>query len=296
MKAILCFIFLTNYLKSRARQAQFPRNNKLYTGENMEKLIAMLEKRIAVDKSALNQALKDNDRFEKGYLRVSFNNNRPRFYQVKDKSGGKYLKKSEIKIAKNLAQKRYQSEFVKNCYKEIDYLEKVKKKLETNNLNLIYDNLSEVRKTLVNPYILDKELSAIKWQNKRIQTTGYLEENKVYDTKRGEKVRSKSEALIADILYDLGIPYHYEKALRLKNGETRYPDFTLYNKNTRKEVYYEHFGLLDDREYLKASLKKIDEYQKNDIYLGKNLIFSFETNLQPFNISRIRKMLKEVMT
>jgi len=262
----------------------------------MKKLISILEERIYADKQALSLAKRDNDKFCEGYLRVSFYNRRPRFYQVfpNDKSSERYLKKNDIKIAKNLAQKKYHADFIKYCENEINYLEKVKKKISTMNLNLLYDNLSDVRKSLVNPYILDKEQSAMKWQNKKIQTTDFLEENKVYETKRGELVRSKSEAIIADILYELDIPYHYEKALFLKNGEVRFPDFTLYNKETGTEIYFEHFGLLDERDYLKASLKKLDEYQKNNIFLGKNLIFTFETNQHPLNSKVIKKMLKEL--
>ncbi len=49
-----------------------------------------------------------------------------------------------------------------------------------------------------------------------------------------EKVRSKSEAFIADTLYEFGIPYRYEYLVRMVNGELRYPDFTLLKVRTEK--------------------------------------------------------------
>ena len=123
----------------------------------------------------------------------------------------------------------------------------------------------------------------------------YMEDMKIYDTRRGEKVRSKSEAILADILYGLGIPYHYEKPLYLGSGKVRYPDFTLLKIKSREEIYLEHFGMLDDDEYREKSLLKLDEYRKHGIYVGKNLIFTYETEKSPLDIKGIEKMLKEVM-
>ena len=60
---------------------------------------------------------------------------------------------------------------------------------------------------------------AEEWQSKTFKTNSYKTENKIYDTRRGEKVRSKSEAIIADMLFEMGIPYHYEYPLRLRNGD-----------------------------------------------------------------------------
>ena len=49
----------------------------------------------------------------------------------------------------------------------------------------------------------------------------------VYETKKNELVRTKSEMMLADMYYELGIPYRYEAQLLLKNGKKKYPDFTL---------------------------------------------------------------------
>jgi len=259
----------------------------------MEQLIAMMKKRLAISKEALRIARKSKVDEYDGCLRVSVANGYVRYYQVTDncKNGGKYLKKTDLAVAKKLAQKKYKADFIKACQKEINYLEKTIRFLSSSNANLVYDNLSNPRKILVDPYILDNEIYAKKWQEKEFKTNNFMLENKIYDTKRGDKVRSKSEALIANVLYDLNIPYQYEKALFLENGVARFPDFTLLNKVTREEIYFEHFGLLEDKEYLMANLKKLDEYQTIGIYPGKNLIFSYETKENPLNITNIKKML-----
>ncbi len=82
--------------------------------------------------------------------------------------------------------------------------------------------------------------------------------------------------------------------LVLKNGGTRYPDFTLLDVRAREEVFLEHFGLLDDEEYRRNCLHKLDEYRNNGIYPGRNLIFTYETEENPLDIKGIKKMLKDL--
>lgn len=49
-------------------------------------------------------------------------------------------------------------------------------------------------------------------------------------TNRGERVRSKSEKIIADCFFRKGIPYKYECPLYLKGLGIIYPDFTILSK------------------------------------------------------------------
>ena len=93
----------------------------------------------------------------------------------------------------------------------------------------------------------------------------YKPEKKIFDTRKGEKVRSKSEAIIADTLYEFGIPYRYEYHVNMVNGEIKYSDFMLFKVNTKEEIYP-----------------------------GKNLIFTYETDKKPLDIKGIRKMLFEL--
>lgn len=79
-------------------------------------------------------------------------------------------------------------------------------------------------------------------------------------TSFGLKMRSKSEILIAEKLYEHKIHFEYEKPLSA-SGKTFYPDFTIFLKN--KTIYWEHFGMLSDKEYHKRFKIKLKWYQKN---------------------------------
>ena len=110
---------------------------------------------------------------------------------------------------------------------------------------------------------------------------------------KGERVRSKTEKIIADTLYHLNIPYRYEYPLNLKGYGIIYPDFTLLDQKTRENVYWEHFGMMENPEYCSKAMKKIDLYGRNGYYTSKNLLLTFESTSQPINTATVSKMLRD---
>lgn len=81
-------------------------------------------------------------------------------------------------------------------------------------------------------------------------------------TIRGEKVRSKSEVIVANLLASLGVAYRYEAPLDLKSGclvspeETQeadrkviHPDFTVQREADSGPVFIEHLGMMDNFAY-----------------------------------------------
>ena len=66
--------------------------------------------------------------------------------------------------------------------------------------------------------------------------------------------------------------------MKLKGYGVVYPDFTFLSKKTGKEIYWEHDGMMDDTIYVQNAIKKIEAYEKNDIFPGERLILTFETS------------------
>lgn len=192
-----------------------------------------------------------------------------------------------------LVQKEYMLKLRQEVKEEIEDIGKYLP-LHENSLENVYNKLNDYRKNIVIPMVLSDEQFVMQWEREHYETNPYLPEEKVYPTQKDELVRSKSEVLLADMYYELGIPYRYEAQLKLKNGKRKYPDFTLLKVKTREVIYHEHFGLLDNEEYRQASLNKLDEYSKNGIYLGKNLIITYEAEGHYLNIKEIKKMMKEI--
>lgn len=77
----------------------------------------------------------------------------------------------------------------------------------------------------------------------------FLERGLIHTTTRGDVVRSKSEALIAELLHARSIDYAYERKLTFDDGSFRYPDFTIEDDDLGRTVYWEHLGMLNDSVY-----------------------------------------------
>lgn len=102
----------------------------------------------------------------------------------------------------------------------------------------------------------------------------YYEQALIHRTMRGEMVRSKSEVIIANMLFEAGIDYEYEKELDLGEDGTFIPDFTVENAEMGIQFYWEHCGMLGNDRYRKHWEEKKAIYEKHDIVEGENLIVS----------------------
>lgn len=71
-----------------------------------------------------------------------------------------------------------------------------------------------------------------------------------------------------------------------------YPDFTILKMPGRECVYLEHFGMLDDSDYIKTIIYKLNTYQKNRIFLGVNLFVTFETSKNAIDAVALDQLIK----
>ncbi len=172
-----------------------------------------------------------------------------------------------------------------------------------NRIQNIYENYSYDRCVMIEPYILSEvqytelwmqeKLKAIQLDNTAFGKVYELDEDVALTTEKGELVRSKSEKILADKLALMDIPYVYEVPLYLEvQKRCVHPDFIVLNKRTRKEYYWEHFGMMDNIEYCEAMIKKIGAYQREGIFQGKKLIVTFETQNYPITTKCIEEIIK----
>lgn len=95
-------------------------------------------------------------------------------------------------------------------------------------------------------------------------------------TSFGLRVRSKGEALIAELLYFYtDLEFYYEKKLTLTDPDGRpipvYPDFTIL-LGLEGYLFWEHKGMMLNEDYLRADQRKMRVYFENGIFPPKNLI------------------------
>ncbi len=189
-------------------------------------------------------------------VKVSLSKGKLRYY-VKDSSGKyAYAKKQEINRVQDIVQAQYDASVYKKVSKLINHITQLLGEYSDNEIDNLYYNLHEGRRVLISPVetTLDQKFQA--WLDQKYTGKGFEEGLSVIKAEKGERVRSKSEKIIADYLYHNGIEYKYEKPLFLKGYGTVYPDFTIWSPGLGREIYWEHFGKMDDVEYAEKALKK----------------------------------------
>lgn len=232
-----------------------------------------------------------------GTLRVAQRKQGSQYYwrtEQKD-SIGKYLHKSELDLAKKLAQKEYDRKILKELEAQYKEIERFLERYHPKYIEEILMEMHEGKKSLIDPVIQSTEAYIALWKNVEYLPKGFDDDNTEYYTDAGERVRSKSEIIIANKLLKMGIPYRYEYPILFASGRKIYPDFYCLNARTREEFIWEHFGMMDNPEYANHAVRKLDEYQKNEYWCGKNMIATFETAEKPLNVSVIEKMIEQFL-
>ena len=261
----------------------------------------MSQEELLLEKKELEEIKKKcEDMLEKsieGKLRICRDKDRIKYYhrEKPNESKGKLLKKSEFKVAVNLAEKDYYSRLNKLILSKLDMINLCLEKYPFETLDTVYSGLNAYRKQLVNPMIISDEEYVRQWSSEKYEGRPFYSSDASFITKENEHVRSKSELIIADRLHYMGVPYKYECPLYIKGMGNIYPDFTILNIKNREEIYLEHFGMMDNPEYIKTFLKKQSTYINNGIIPGKNLFMTFESGDYPLNIKELEKILVEML-
>jgi len=92
-----------------------------------------------------------------------------------------------------------------------------------------------------------------------------LEAGLIHCTRAGLTVRSKSEVIIADLLYSKGIEFEYEQPLKFDDGTWRLPDFTIEDDTSGRIFYWEHLGMLQRPSYLRKWEQKLTWYREHGV-------------------------------
>ena len=168
-------------------------------------------------------------------------------------------------------------------------------KASENKIPDLYKKFCPARQKLITPVTLTDLQYAEAWQNVTWHPLPFAEDAAEYFTANGERVRSKSEVIIADTLNRHKVPYRYEFPLELKNGDIYHPDFLCLNLRTRQEYIWEHFGMMDRPDYAERTVRKFKVFGENKILPGKRLLFTMETVESPLNSRQVEGLINEFL-
>lgn len=206
----------------------------------------------------------------------------------------KYIAKStDRSLAEKLARKAYDKKKLAGLKKELDAMNMY---LQNSTMGerpeqVYLNDKPGYRELLLSDLpLLSKDLE--EWRTEKYESNPSYTDNLLIQSADGTLVRSKSESMIASELFANAIPYRYECALEIE-GYPFYPDFTIRHPMTGKLYIWEHFGMIDQEEYLEKTLKKIRIYLRNGYIPGINFIMTFETQQKPLGYDTVYRVIRD---
>lgn len=212
-------------------------------------LVTMINDRIAFLEMLSEELVKQLKAAPPGKIRAVRKKGVIQCYQrilPSDKSG-KYLKSNQKELIQALIQKRLFSQMLNAVTDELKILKKLKRIYDSfcTVENVLMKQPQCIRELIDNPLMTNEEVCRL-WASQNYKGNDFFKENKKFLSSKFSAVRSKSEFIIAMILVRYGIPFFYEKPLRIGKGKFSkliYPDYTIWDVESRQEIYWEHFGI-----------------------------------------------------
>lgn len=239
----------------------------------------------------IEEAEQQLDTFPEGKLRLSKRRGRTQYYYVRKGEKEKYIRRENEGLIQQLAQKEYDEELLCLSKRRLKQFQKITKDYDDNEIEEVYYQQHLQRQKFIQPIETTWEQRLAIWKAKEYVGKEFAEDSVMILTEKGERVRSKSEKILADCFIRMNIPYKYESPLYLKGVGIVYPDFTFLSKRTGCEMYWEHCGRMDDPTYAKNAIRKIKTYEKNGIFQGDRLIVTYETEQEILNTREIERII-----
>ena len=231
----------------------------------------------------------------RGSLMVSEEKTRGvRYFCVSVKNGKRVRKgiTSDRETVEALARKAYLTEKKAIIESNIRILRETMEEIGDLNSGNVMKSLSpsirRLPQDLFRKTMDDQDPRAV-WASETYPHSSYRPEAKVHLTSRGLAVRSKSEMLIAERLYEYGIPFRYEPAMHIDRYEIS-PDFTVMTPSG-KVFYWEHCGMTGNRDYIEKHKWKMNLYETRGIVPWKNLIVTYDDENGHINLAEIDSII-----
>lgn len=138
---------------------------------------------------------------------------------------------------------------------------------------------------------------ALPWMSKLEQEKAkyplYNPEQLKHPAMDGTYMRSKSEVIIANILFQADIPYVYEAPLFV-NGKNILPDFTILSLiDLEIVIIIEHQGMVFVDEYVAKFIRSLKTYLQTDWIPNENLFFTFDDARETINTRQVISILRK---
>lgn len=260
----------------------------------MSRYYLPLEQQLSILESLISQAESALAKRPLGRLTVQQAHGNPQYIYRPSPDSRQYIRKANLSFIQALAQKEYEESFLRAAVRQRKELLKAQPRSASfmyHALAAPYEKLSPERKSLITPYVLPDDEFIQAFLNTPYEHKKFDDRAPLILTENGERVRSKSEKIIADKLKALGIPYLYEYPLKLSRLGWVHPDFTMLEIRERILVILEHFGKMLDPDYVSWNMRKMENYIEDGYIPGDTLLSTFEGGPHVLSVSCLDKLL-----
>ena len=182
--------------------------------EELKKQGEEINRLLAISENNLRKVAKYPD----DKIRIRNSNGHYQYSLLEKGACGQYISVKNKEYIMQCLQKHYEYKINRKLKQLKAELDRFLDKYNFNDIMDVYEKASLGRKVMITPIITSKKDYVEKWllEHQGDQNT-IAPENKKYLTEQGEYVRSKSEKIIADMLFKYGIPYRYEPRIVTKS-------------------------------------------------------------------------------
>lgn len=263
---------------------------------NFEEIVKVIDQRVSYLENKKTKIEKKLALSPKGSLYVSPDGNQIKYYKkIIGEKKRIFLSKDKEKEIRELENKAYWKKFKDTAEKELALYNKFLHSAEKiESAESTYLRIAPERRHLIVPFEFDdiekKAKTFLSFKDGSHVTKTSLQ------TINGEKVRSKSELIIADRLKHHGIPYMYEPSVHLGDMDKVWlPDFYVMNKRTGETFLWEHFGMLGNENYCDSFQYKLEQYAEFGIFVGQQLIITTESTTHQLNTDHVDRLIKKYL-
>lgn len=228
----------------------------------------------------------------KGRISIKTRGGKTYYYLAGVAKGEIYLGPNDMELIEQLVQKNYLKAVLRKNKTEAASIERMQQLYPGTIAEDVYDHLPEGLKIYATPINICDDSFAKKWMEVPYRKKPFKKDDPEFYTLKGERVRSKSEVIIADRLRENGIPYRYECPLKIGN-KIIHPDFTILRTSDRKILYHEHCGKMGDQQYVDDMLTRAKDYNQAGIIMGDRLFYTFESESVPLDVAALDSLIRQ---
>lgn len=246
--------------------------------KNLERILKALKE------TQRQQSIRANElaEFEGVFLKSRKHRNGSEYYYAR-KNGSvesTYLGNASNITVNNIKEARYLRKSLPIIEGNIRCLEQMLGRLQPTDYENINELLPKIYRGAKLTYAEGADEKRRSWKERALAYKArfniYKPEELKIETKDGTYVRSKSEALIYNALFDMGLTFVYEMPIRI-GSRTYWADFVILSEQDYEtEIIIEHQGLMKSEGYRMRFMEKLHEYWKAGYVLGVNIFFTFD--------------------